>query len=135
MGATEWLVLRVRCRSSFEKAMARFAMSTGLWALLAWAVQSVADPALGPPLAAVASGNRYPVDPERLHGIIDTIGGFVETSVQGQGAPQSTVLRFDGMGVVAVRGTHVIAAAVYRAPTYDVLQGELVRIVKAFEAR
>ena len=34
-----------------------------------------------------------------------------------------------------MRGTHVIAAAVYRAPTYDVLQGELVRIVKAFEAR
>lgn len=88
----------------------------------------------GTPIAAVSSGRNYPVEPETLHGVIDTVGGFVDRSMNGDPRPGATLLRFDGMGVVAVRGLHLIAAALYHGRPYDILQGELARIVSAFEA-
>jgi len=69
-----------------------------------------------------------------MQSILSVVGSFVETSLASGSAYGVTALRFDAQGAVAVRGRHVIAAALYDGPAYDAVRSELVRIVRGFEA-
>ena len=88
----------------------------------------------GEPLVALASSRTFPIEPERMQSILSVVGSFVETSLASGSAYGVTALRFDAQGAVAVRGRHVIAAALYDGPAYDAVRSELVRIVRGFEA-
>ena len=89
----------------------------------------------GEPLAAVASGRTFPIEAEQLQGILEVVGNFVETSMRQFRGYSVTAMRFDRLGIVAVRGQFIIVAAVYEGPAYDALRSELLRGVRAFEAR
>lgn len=91
--------------------------------------------ASGEPLVALASGATFPIEAERLQGILQAVGGFVEGSVDAERGYGVTGLRFDEQGVVAVRGRQMIAAALYDGPVYDVVRSDLVRIVRDLEER
>src|SRR5712664_1392307 len=60
---------------------------------------------------------------------------LVETSVPLSRGYAVTAMRYEGLGIVAVRGEFVIVAAVYDGPAYDALRGELTRALRAFEER
>lgn len=87
----------------------------------------------GDPLVALASSRTFPIEPERMQSILSVIGSFVETSLASGSAYGVTALRFDAQGAVAVRGRHVIAAALYDGPAYDAVRSELVHLVRRFE--
>jgi len=89
----------------------------------------------GEPLVALASGRSLPIEAEQLEGVLAIVGNFVETSVSSSRGLQVTAMRYDGLGIVAVRGDFVIAAAVYDGPAYDTLRAELIRAVRQFEER
>ncbi len=89
----------------------------------------------GEPLAAVASDRRFPIEAEQLQGILDLVGNFVETSMRQFRGYSVTAMRFDRLGIVAVRGQYIIVAAVYEGPAYDAIRSELLRGVQTFEAR
>ena len=89
----------------------------------------------GEPLVALASGRTFPIEAERLEGILSAVGGFVETSVESERGFGATGMRFDEQGVIAVRGRHLIAAAIYDGPAYDAIRSELIRIVQGLEER
>ncbi|HKZ99542.1 MAG TPA: hypothetical protein VJ326_08145, partial [Thermoplasmata archaeon] len=84
---------------------------------------------------ALASGRTFPIEAERLEGILSAVGGFVETSVESERGFGATGMRFDEQGVIAVRGRHLIAAAIYDGTAYDAIRSELIRIVQALEER
>ncbi len=89
----------------------------------------------GEPLAAVASGQKFPIEAEQLQGVLEIVGNFVETSMKQFRGYTVTAMRFDRLGIVAVRGEFIIVAAVYEGPAYDALRSELLRGVRDFEAR
>ncbi len=89
----------------------------------------------GEPLVALASSRNLPIEAEQLEGLLSVVGNFVETSVPGSRGYAVTAMRYDGLGIVAVRGEFVIGAAVYDGPAYDALRGELLRTLRAFEER
>lgn len=89
----------------------------------------------GEPLVALASGATFPIEAERLQGILQAVGGFVEGSVDAERGYGVTGLRFDEQGVVAVRGRNLIAAALYDGPVYDIVRSDLLRIVRDLEER
>jgi len=89
----------------------------------------------GDPLVALASGRNLPIEAEQLEGVLAVVGNFVETSVPSSRGLHVTAMRYDGLGIVAVRGDFVIAAAVYDGPAYDTLRSELTRTVRTFEER
>ena len=89
----------------------------------------------GEPLVALSSYREYPVEPERLEGVLEAVGAFLDRNIRRGAAIEVTGLRFDEEGVVAVRGQYVIAAALYDGPAYDAIRGDLVDFVRAFEAR
>src|SRR5439155_1230075 len=60
---------------------------------------------------------------------------FSETSVPVSRGYAVTGMRYEGLGIVAVRGEFVLVAAVYDGPAYDALRGELTRALKVFEER
>lgn len=89
----------------------------------------------GEPLAAVASSRTFPIEAEQLQGILEIVGNFVETSMKQFRGYSVTAMRFDRLGIVAVRGQYIIVAAVYEGPAYDAIRSELLRGVHDFEAR
>jgi len=89
----------------------------------------------GEPLVALASSRNLPIGAEQLEGLLAVVGNFVETSVPLSRGYAVTAMRYEGLGIVAVRGEFVIVAAVYDGPAYDALRGELTRALKAFEER
>lgn len=89
----------------------------------------------GDPLVALASGRILPIEAEQLEGVLALVGNFVETSVPSSRGVRVTAMRYDGLGIVAVRGDFVIAAAVYDGPANDTLRAELIRAVRQFEER
>jgi len=89
----------------------------------------------GEPLAAVASGRTFPIEAEQLQGVLEIVGNFVETSMKQFRGYSVTAMRFDRLGIVAVRGQFIIVAAVYEGPAYDAIRSELLRGVRDFEAR
>src|SRR2546427_777602 len=89
----------------------------------------------GEPLVALASSRNLPIGAEQLEGLLAVVGNFVETSVPLSAGYAVTAMRYEGLGIVAVRGEFVIVAAVYDGPVYDALRGELTRALKAFEER
>lgn len=89
----------------------------------------------GEPLVALASSRNLPIEAEQLEGLLSVVGNFVETSVPSSRGYPVTAMRYDGLGIVAVRGEFVIVAAVYDGPAYDALRSELRRTVRAFEER
>jgi len=89
----------------------------------------------GEPLVALASSRNLPIGAEQLEGLLAVVGNFVETSVPLSAGYAVTAMRYEGLGIVAVRGEFVIVAAVYDGPAYDALRGELTRALKAFEER
>lgn len=90
----------------------------------------------GEPLAALASGRNLPIEAEQLEGVLSVVGNFVETSVPSSRGLEFTAMRYDRLGIVAVRGDFVIAAAVYDGgPAYDTLRSELARFVRTLEDR
>ncbi len=89
----------------------------------------------GEPLAAVASGRTFPIEAEQLQGILEVVGNFVETSLKQFRGYSVTAMRFDRLGILAVRGQFIIVAAVYEGAAYDALRSELLRSVRDFEAR
>jgi len=89
----------------------------------------------GEPLVALASSRNLPIGAEQLEGLLAVVGNFVETSVPVSRGYAVTAMRYEGLGIVAVRGEFVIVAAVYDGPAYDALRGELTRALKVFEER
>jgi len=89
----------------------------------------------GEPLFALASSRNLPIGAEQLEGLLAVVGNFVETSVPVSRGYAVTAMRYEGLGIVAVRGEFVIVAAVYDGPAYDALRGELTRALKVFEER
>lgn len=87
----------------------------------------------GEPLVALASGATFPIEAERLQGILAAVGGFLERSVDVERGYGVTGLRFDEQGVVAVRARHLIAAALYDGNVYDAVRSDLVRNVRKIE--
>ena len=89
----------------------------------------------GEPLVALASGRSLPIEAEQLEGLLYVVGHFVETSTSSFKGYATTAMVYDNLGIVAVRGRQIIAAAVYEAPAYDALLSELRRTVQGFETR
>lgn len=89
----------------------------------------------GEPLAAVASSRTLPIEAEQLQGVLDIVGNFVETSMRQFRGYSVTAMRFDRLGIVAVRGQYLIVAAVYDGPAYDAIRSEILRSIRDFEAR
>src|SRR5207249_2724400 len=89
----------------------------------------------GEPLVALASSRNLPIGAEQLEGLLAVVGNFVETSVPVSRGYAVTAMRYEGLGIVAVRGEFVIVAAVYDGPAYDALRGELTGALKVFEER
>jgi len=89
----------------------------------------------GEPLVALASSRNLPIGAEQLEGLLAVVGNFVETSVPLSRGYAVTAMRYEGLGIVAVRGEFVIVAAVYDGPAYDALRGELTQALKVFEER
>jgi hypothetical protein len=89
----------------------------------------------GEPLVALASSRNLPIGAEQLEGLLAVVGNFVETSVPLSAGYAVTAMRYEGLGIVAVRGEFVIVAAVYDGPAHDALRGELTRALKSFEER
>src|SRR3989304_10479272 len=65
----------------------------------------------GEPLVALASGGNLPIEAEMLEGLLSVVGNFVETSVRGARGYAVTAMKYDGLGIVAVRGEFVTGAA------------------------
>ena len=89
----------------------------------------------GEPLAALAASRTFPIEAEQLQGVLEIVGDFVETSLKQFRGYSVTAMHFDRLGIVAARGQYLIVAAVYEGATYDVIQSELLRSVREFEAR
>jgi len=89
----------------------------------------------GEPLVALASNRNLPIEAEQLEAVLSVVGNFVETSVPSSRGYPVTAMRYEGLGLLAVRGEFVIIAAVYDGPAYDALRSELTRILKIFEER
>jgi hypothetical protein len=89
----------------------------------------------GEPLVALASNRNLPIEAEQLEAVLSVVGNFVETSVPSSRGYAVTAMRYEGLGLVAVRGEFVIIAAVYDGPAYDALRSELTRMLKVFEER
>ncbi|MEK6987398.1 MAG: hypothetical protein AABX97_04780, partial [Candidatus Thermoplasmatota archaeon] len=89
----------------------------------------------GEPLVALSSSRSFPIEAEQLEGVLAVVGNFVETSVSAAKGYGVTAMRYDRLGILAVRGQYVIAAAVYDGAAYDALRSELVRIVRNLEQK
>jgi len=89
----------------------------------------------GEPLVALASGGNLPIEAEMLEGLLSVVGNFVETSVRGARGYAVTAMKYDGLGIVAVRGEFVTGAALYDGPGYEALKGDLLRTVRDLEER
>lgn len=89
----------------------------------------------GEPLVALSSGRDFPIEAEQLEGVLAIVGNFVETSVHAAKGYGVTAMRYDQLGIVAVRGRDVIAAAVYDGRADDALRSELLRLVRSIEER
>ena len=89
----------------------------------------------GEPLVALGASRSLPIEAEQLQGVLDIVGNFVETSMKGFRGYEVTALRFDRLGIVAVRGQYIIVAALYDGPVYDVLRAEMLRSLREFEER
>ena len=89
----------------------------------------------GEPLVALASGRNLPIEAETLESLLAVVGNFVETSVPGSRGYASTAMRYEELGIVAVRGEFVIGAALYDGPAHDALKADLLRTVRDLEER
>ena len=89
----------------------------------------------GEPLVALSSSRSFPIEAEQLEGVLAVVGNFVETSMSSAKGYGVTAMRYDRLGILAVRGQYVIAAAVYDGAAYDALRSELVRIVRNLEQK
>lgn len=89
----------------------------------------------GEPLVAQAAGRNLPIEAEMLEGLLSVVGNFVETSVPGSRGYAVTAMKYDQLGIVAVRGEFVIGAALYDGPSYEALKGDLLRSVRDLEDR
>lgn len=89
----------------------------------------------GEPLVALAAGRNLPIEAETLEGLLSVVGNFVETSVPGSRGYAVTAMKYDELGIVAVRGEFVIGAALYDGPSYEALKGDLLRTLRDLEDR
>jgi len=89
----------------------------------------------GEPLVALASGRNLPIQAETLESLLAVVGNFVETSVPGSRGYATTAMRYEQLGIVAVRGEFVIGAAIVDGPAHDALKSDLVRAVRDLEER
>ncbi len=89
----------------------------------------------GEPLVALGTARSLPIEAEQLEGVLGIVGDFVETSMRKFRRYDMTSMQFDRLGIVAVRGEWLIAAAVYDGAAYDALRSELRRGLEAFETR
>src|SRR3989441_574545 len=112
------------------------------WGYGVWAAQQIAY--VGASLVLTISSVRGRAGPSTafrwrsigtLGILLAVVGNFVETSVPLSAGYAVTAMRYEGLGIVAVRGEFVIVAAVYDGPAHDALRGELTRALKTFEER
>ncbi|HYS71752.1 MAG TPA: hypothetical protein VEM95_04955 [Thermoplasmata archaeon] len=89
----------------------------------------------GEPLVALAAGRTLPIEAEQLEGLLSVVGNFVETSVSGSRGYAMTAMRYENLGIVAVRGEFTIAAVVYDGQASEALGANLLRTVQTFEER
>jgi hypothetical protein len=89
----------------------------------------------GEPLLALGAGRSLPIEAETLQGLLSVVGNFVETSVPGSRGYASTAMRYEGFGIIGIRGEFVIGAALYDGPSPEPLKAELLRTVRDFEER
>jgi len=89
----------------------------------------------GEPLVALAAGRTLPIEAEQLEGLLSVVGDFVETSVSGSRGYAMTAMRYENLGIVAVRGEFTIAVVVYDGQASEALRANLLRTVQTFEER
>src|SRR6266508_6581443 len=89
----------------------------------------------GEPLVALAAGRTLPIEAEQLEGLLSVVGNFVETSVSGSRGYAMTAMRYENLGIVAVRGEFTIAVVVYDGQASEALRANLLRTVQTFEER
>jgi len=87
----------------------------------------------GQPLVSLSARRLGDIDTGNIQGILRTIEAFVETSLPLSRGYAVTGVRFEGQGVLAVRGQYIIGVAVYDGPAYDAVRSGLVRAVREFE--
>ena len=87
----------------------------------------------GEPLVALGASRTLPIEAEQLEGILSVVGDFVETSMKKVRGYRVTSMQFDRLGILAVRGSFVIVAAIFEGPAYDALRSELRRSMQTFE--
>jgi len=89
----------------------------------------------GEPLVALAAGRDLPIEAEQLEGLLSVVGNFVETSVPGSRGYATTAMRYENLGIVAVRGEFLIAAAVYDGVASEALKDDLLHTLQGMEER
>lgn len=89
----------------------------------------------GDPLAMVASDFLPPIPARELEPLLGTIRDFVETSMPASRGHKITSMRFGEEALVAVRGRHVSACAIFRGPAGASIRRDLVRFVREFEGQ
>lgn len=89
----------------------------------------------GDPLAMVAGDYLPPFPANQLEPLLDTIRDFIETSVPGARGFAVTSMRFGEEALVAVRGQHVSACAVFRGEGANAMRRDLLRFVREFEGQ
>ena len=89
----------------------------------------------GTPLLAVPGGDRLPMEPTQVEGILALAGEF--RGPQGGTATSRRVsrMRCDGYQILGTRGERAFAAAVYRDAPEEVLLPELRRFLRRCEKR
>ena len=89
----------------------------------------------GMPLVALPSGERLPIEPAQVEGVLALAGEFDRDGRNG--SPQETVTRvqYDGYGILGMRGEHAVVAMVSRDLLDQDLVPELERFLKRCEKR
>ena len=84
----------------------------------------------GTTLLATPADDRLPMEPEQVGGVLALAGGFAEGDRDGV-----VRVRYDGLGVVGMRGEQVVAAVVSSSADASDLVPELERFIRRCERR
>jgi len=86
-------------------------------------------------LLAAPAGERLPIEPAQVEGLLALAGGFSGARGDAPAAEAVTRVRYDDYQVLGIRGNQTVAASVSRDAAEDVLVPELERFLKRCEKR
>lgn len=89
----------------------------------------------GTPLLALPSAEQLPLDPSQVEGVLALAGGFDRDAFgNGRHEPVARV-KYDGYGILGLRGDHAVVATVSRGTPEEALVPELERFLRRCEKR